>query len=128
MSEDKISSLSEKYSDKKEEAPKTNTKDNVLSNENKEALEMARESRNEKREQYITHITANSSMCADNLKKMDSNTLKDIASGIHPEANFSGRPFATPQSNSVKNSEEAIKAMSTPSTSEFIQNKNKEVN
>lgn len=124
MSDETIQSLSEKFkaepkNNKKEE--KQEQPESVLSNDDKEALELARQARKEKREEFITHITANSQMCKDNLEKMDTNTLKQIASGIKPAADYSGRSFGT----QTDKDEDIVKAMTTPSTAEIIQNKRK---
>lgn len=134
MSEEKITSLGEKYLNDTEK-PETNEKETkanedkpetVLSNEDREALEIARQAREDKREEYITHITANSEMCPDKLKAMDTGTLKEIASGIKPAPDYSGRGFGTMKASSTN--EEVLEAMSTPSTKEIIMNKREKVN
>lgn len=132
FSEDKIKALAEKYKEPKgEEKTKTNSKEDapkesVLSNEDKEALELARQSRTEKREEYITHITANSAMKPCELEKLDTNVLKSIASGIKPAPDYSGRSFGA--NNEKTSDEDVVKAMTPMSTAEYIQNKRKEVN
>lgn len=117
MSEEAINSLSEKYLNQ----PEPEKPGAVLSNEDKEALELARQARQEKREEYITHITANSSMCKDRLEKMDTNTLKDIAAGIKPQADYSARGFAMATND-------ADMVPFDQMTEEFFANENKKVN
>lgn len=132
MSECTLKSLSEKYEDQEDtDAPETQddkeeTEQSVLSNEDKEALAEAKEIVKQKREEYITHITANSSFEQDSLKEKSTKDLKELVTNINPTANFAGRAMGQPKANG-KSNEDAIKAMQTPSTAEIIKNK-REVN
>lgn len=115
-SEEAVKSLNEKYKESapEPEKPEVNS-DSVLSAEDKEVLELARQAREEKIEEYTTHILANSQMTKCDLKGFSVNQLKSIASGIKPAPDYSGRGFGKPVTNGATDEDE-LAAMSTPST------------
>lgn len=125
MTDTALESLKDNYlkEEKVEEKVEKAESAPVLNEEDKEAIQIARDLRNEKREELITHIVTNSKMCKDKLAEMDTNTLQTIASGLRPEANYSGRVVTNGGSM-----DEIIKAMTPMPLTDYIINKRKEAN
>ncbi|MFH5834094.1 hypothetical protein [Halalkalibaculum sp. DA384] len=76
----------------------------TLNRQQRETLNFFKE---EKRQEYITNISAHSGMNPEKLSKLGFKTLKEINEGIAPQVNES----------------EAIEAMTPPSSADIIRNK-----
>lgn len=99
--------------------PETN-KDAALSDEDRQALQFARNQYAEHRKGLVDQITANSNMTAEQLEGMDVPTLETVANGLRPVANYSVRGGAGSEPLQVNGAEseaeaEAAAAMTPPS-------------
>ncbi len=115
-----------KEAEQEQEQPKAEAESaEVLTNEDKAALEFARQQYNEHRNSLVQKITSNSEMTEDQLKAMDVPTLETIANGIKPAADYSAR--AVPTANGAEQTEEDIVAAMTPPTvNEMLKTKQSE--
>jgi len=96
----------------------------VLTNEDRAALEHARKVYAEHRNSLVKRITANSNMTDEQCEQMDTATLETVANGIKPQADYSGR--AVPMANTSDDETAAIvEAMTPPSTADVIANRRK---
>lgn len=83
----------------------------ALSDEDRAALEEARKIRNERREQLIQHIVANTSLPEKKVRGFDYETLETLAGGVLPTPNFSGRPLPRKENSGKDGKDPAVEAM-----------------
>lgn len=94
----------------------------VLTNEDRAALDHARKVYAEHRNSLISKITANTDLQAEALEEFETAKLETIANGIRPVADYSGR--AVPMANSKTEDEAEIVAnMTPPTTAELIKSR-----
>lgn len=94
----------------------------VLTHEDRAALEHARKVYVEHRNSLVSRITANSDMGKEALEQMDTATLETIANGLKPTPDYSGRVVPAPHTH-AESDEDVIQAMTPPSTAEVIANR-----
>lgn len=88
-----------------------NSANPALSEEDRAALEEARKIRNERREQLIQHIVANTSLPEKKVRGFDYATLETLAGGVLPAPNFSGRPLPRKENSGKDGKDPAVEAM-----------------
>lgn len=94
----------------------------VLTNEDRAALDHARKVYAEHRNSLVSKITANSNMTAEQCESMDVPTLETVANGLKPTPDYSGR--AVPMANQSDDESKAIvEAMTPPTTADVIANR-----
>lgn len=101
-------------------------KDQVLTNEDREALAHARKVHAEHRQGLVDKITANSSMTAEQCGEMETKTLETVAAGLKPQGDYSGRPFPVSNEDGGEDQEKnVVEAMTPPTTAEVFKSRSK---
>lgn len=97
----------------------------ALSDEDKAALEFARNQYREHKKNLVSKITANSTMREKQLADMSVAQLEVIANGLAPaQPDYSGRGFATQSRGNDNSKTKMIKAMKVQSLSDLVKAKN----